>query len=378
MVTTTVFSKNIKAYNEGHNLIVNQGGTRSGKTFAILQLFAIIAKESKKNRIISVVSYALPHLKLGAMRDFDQILLSIGIIPDKVKNKSENFYKINNTIIEFFGTDNLAKVHGPGRDILFVNEANFIKKDIYDHLAIRTRGQIFIDFNPSRPFWYHDDIQGKQEHTFIKSTYLDNEHLTAEQINRIEVKKANPHWWKVYGEGELGRLEGAIIENWRFGEFDTTLQHIYGLDFGVKDPDALTKVAVDRKNKKVYWKEEVYTNGMGTEELYSTITSRHVGNSLIVADSQSTRTIIDLKKKGLNIIPVVKPKIIERVKALSDYELIVDPNSYNMERELNSWVWLDKRGEVPIDEMNHLIDSGSYAFWYLHTNAGRTKAKFNF
>ena len=136
MITTTVFSKNLKAYNEGHNLIVNQGGTRSGKTFAILQLFAIIAKESKKNRIISVVSYALPHLKLGAMRDFDSILLSIGIIPDKVKNKTENSYKIGNTIIEFFGTDNLAKVHGPARDILFVNEANFIKKDVYDHLAI--------------------------------------------------------------------------------------------------------------------------------------------------------------------------------------------------------------------------------------------------
>lgn len=378
MVTTTVFGKNIKAYNEGHNLIVNQGGTRSGKTFAILQLFAIIAKESKKNRIISVVSYALPHLKLGAMRDFDSILISIGIIPDKVKNKTENSYKIGNTIIEFFGTDNLAKVHGPARDILFVNEANFIKKDVYDHLAIRTKGQIFIDFNPSRRFWYHDDIQGITEHAFIKSTYRDNQFLTVEQVARIEAKRSNVNWFKVYGDGELGRLEGAIIENWSFGKFDDSLNSIYGLDFGVRDPDALTKVAIDRKNNKVYWKEEIYKNGLGTSELFQMVSGRGVGNSLIVADSSATRTIIDLKKAGLNIIAVNKPKITERVKAINNFELIIDPDSYNLEKELNGWVWLDKKGEVPLDDMNHLIDSGMYAFWYLHTQAGRHKAKFNF
>ena len=120
LITTNVFKKNIKAYNSGESLIINQGGTRSGKTYSILQLLFLIATYSKKQLIISVVSRALPHLKMGAMRDFDNILLSVGIIPDKVKNKTDNIYTIEKSKIEFFGVDQLDKVHGPARDILFL------------------------------------------------------------------------------------------------------------------------------------------------------------------------------------------------------------------------------------------------------------------
>ena len=203
MVTTSVFEKNIKAYNSGASLIVNQGGTRSSKTYSILQLLVLIALKSKTALIISVVSRALPHLRLGAMRDIDNILLSLGIIPDHVKNKTENSYRLGKSLIEFFGADQLDKVHGPARDILFLNECNYIKYDVFDHLAIRTSKVVIIDFNPSRSFWFHDEIQGKQKFAFIKSTYLDNEHLTPQQVERIEAKKTNQYWWQVYGLGEL-------------------------------------------------------------------------------------------------------------------------------------------------------------------------------
>jgi phage terminase large subunit len=291
-----------------------------------------------------------------------------------VKNRTDNFYKINNSTIEFFGTDNLAKVHGPARDILLINEANYIKESVYDHLAIRTKETVFMDFNPTRRFFYHDSIQGKIPHAFIQSTYKDNQFLTPVQVQRIEDKRSNENWFRVYGEGELGRLEGAIIKNWRFGEFDNTLDSIiYGLDFGVRDPDALIKVAIDFANKKVYWKEEMYQSEQGTTDLASALKARVINNRLIVADSAGTRTIIDLKKLGFNIIPAIKPKLIERIRAIEDFELIVDPDSFNMQKELNEWVWLDKKGEVPIDDMNHLIDAGMYAFWWLYTNAGRRR-----
>ena len=131
VIHTRVFDFNIKAYLSGAPLVVNQGGTRSGKSYSIMQLLFYIAKGSKTPLVISVVSRTLPHLKLGVMRDFDCILTSMGIAPDSVKNKTDSIYKIGQSIIEFWGTDNIGKVHGPQRDILFVNEANFIKKDIF-------------------------------------------------------------------------------------------------------------------------------------------------------------------------------------------------------------------------------------------------------
>lgn len=363
METTTVFKKNLKAYIGGSSLIVNQGGTRSGKTYAILQLLVQIAQKSDKPLVISVVSKALPHLKLGAMRDMDNILLSLGYIPDNIKNKTDNYYRVGKSIIEFFGTDDLGKVHGPSRDILFINEGNYIKFDIYDQLAVRTTGVIFMDYNPTRAFWYHDNIQGKVNHEFIKSTYLDNEHLTASQVERIESKRHNVYWWQVYGLGELGKLEGAIF-NWTWGNFNHNLPSNYGLDFGVKDPDAMVKVAIDQANKKLYWKQEVYQNSLSTQQLGAIIKSRNVGNSLIVADNAALRTIGDLCNMGLHVVPVKKPRIIDRIKFVWDYELIIDPGSYDLEKELNTYVWLDKKGEIPIDEDNHLIDAGSYGSWF--------------
>lgn len=362
MQCTSVFERNLNAYVNKEALIVNQGGTRSSKSYSIMQLLMLIAVKSKVPLIISVCSQSLPHLKLGVMRDFDKILLSYGIIPDEIKNKTDNYYKVGKCIIEFFGVDNLGKVHGPARDILFINEGNYIKGEIYTQLAIRTNGCIFVDFNPTKEFWYHEDIQGKVQHRLIKSTYLDNEFLTAEQIARIESKKANAEWWKVYGEGELGRLQDAILTNWRYGEFDETLPHIYGLDFGSRDPDAMVKISVDKKNMLVYLDEIIYQTGNSSDTLHDLIVSNTKPNELIVADSAAPRTITDFKIKGLNIVPALKKKVLEDIKVLNGYTLIVTERSYNLVRELNTWVWLDKKGEVPIDENNHLLDAMRYAF----------------
>lgn len=360
MKTTKVFSKNIDSYVKKKNLIINQGGTSSSKTFSILQLLFLIAHESKKTLIISVVSYALPHLKLGAVRDFDNILIDAGINVDKIKNKTDLYYRIGNSIIEFFSADNLAKVHGPRRDILFLNECNHLKYDVYTQLRIRTRICTFLDYNPTNEFWVHENVIPNEEHDFIKSTYKDNDYLDAGIIEQIESRRNNENWWRVYGLGEVGRLEGAILTNWTFGEFDYTLPYGFGLDFGVKDPDALVRVAIDRKNKRMFWKEEIYQSGNSTGELATLIKSKTENNKLIIAESASPRTIIDLRSQGLNIKPVEKGKIIDDIKMLQDWIIIIDPESYNLQKELNNWTWLDKKGEVPLDDFNHLLDAARY------------------
>lgn len=355
---TSVFDRNIKAYNSGVKLIINQGGTRSSKTWSILQMLYLIALYSKKKLIISIVSHALPHLKLGAIRDFDQILIDSGRNPDSIKNKTDNYYTINKSIIEFFGTDSIDKVHGPTRDILFVNEANYIKYEVYDQLAIRTKDCKIIDFNPSQSFWCHEDVMPLYDHLLIKSTYKDNEHLTVEQIKQIEAKKGVEkfaNWWRVYGEGEIGNLEGVIYPDWSYGEFDASLPFGYGLDFGFyPDPDALVKVAIDKRRKLIYLDECLYENNNGTEALRKSLTQCLLKNSLIIADSAEARLISDLSS-SFNIRKVVKKpgSVVEGIRTMQDYKFIVTERSSNLVKELKNYIWSDKKAGIPLDAFNH-------------------------
>jgi len=310
-----------------------------------------------------VVSYALPHLKLGAMRDFENIIQDYGMTVESLKNISDSTFYINKSIIEFFGTDNVGKVHGPARDILFINECNYIKYDIFDHLAIRTRGTVFLDYNPAHEFWYHDEVQNKLDHELIKSTYLDNEFLTAAQVQRIEAKKGNERWWTVYGLGELGQLEDAILRNWTFGEFDTSLPSGFGLDFGFNDPDAMVRVAIDHKHKKIYMDERIYKDGNSYDQLKQLVASHANRNDLIIADCADARMINELRRY-FNIRGVNKKKwtVAEALKMMQDYEIIVTETSINLVRELRNYVWNDKRAGIPIDDFNHLIDAARYYF----------------
>lgn len=365
MKTTTVFKKNLEAYRgkgAKARVIINQGGSSSSKTFSILQLLYIIAKYSHDRKVIHVVSRSLPHLKHGAMADFEKILTTEGVIVDEVKNKSDYYYRIGKSFIHFYGVESADKVHGPRRDLLYVNESNHIAYEVYRQMAIRTNETIFIDYNPTKRFWVHEEIIKHKEHTYIQSTYKDNEELSSSIVAELESNKHNEEWWNVYGLGNTGVLEGAILKNWHFGEFNDQLPFAYGLDFGVKDPDALVKCAVDRAQKKIYVKEEIYENGLNTKQLADRIKNRLKGkNSLIIADSAGKRNIIDLREMyGMNIKAVKKNPIVDDIKMLWGYDIVVDSDSPNLEKELSEWEWLDKKGEVPADFANHLIDALRY------------------
>lgn len=363
---TRVFLENLKAFNEYRftsTIIADQGGQGSSKTRSIIQILIILALAKKRH--ITIAAYALPHLKAGAMRDMDASLVELGINPSSVKNITESIYYLRESTIEFVGIEgNEARVTGPRRDILYINEANKrIRYEVFELMNSRTAEATFIDFNPAREFWFHDKIVPNFKYILIKSTFKDNPFLPVRERENILSKKNKPgfaNWWKVYGEGELGQLEDAILTNWKIGEFDSSLPYGYGLDFGSKHPDALVKCAVDKKNMKLYWKEEIYQNGLSTDQLAAIVRSRNVGSKLIVADSAAKRTIQDLKSKGFNIDGVKKGEIVDDVKMLWDFEIIVDPDSVNLQKNLNNWIWLDKKGEIPIDEEDDLIDAARY------------------
>lgn len=359
---------NLAAYNQykgSQTIIANQGGQGSSKTRSILQLLFLIAKTAKTKKRITIASYALTHLKGGAMQDLDDILQDEGIDPNTVKHKSESKYYIGKSEITFVGIEgNEAKATGPRRHILYINEANKrIAYKIFELMNARTSLATFIDFNPSAEFWLHTEVMPNFDYELIKSTFLNNPYLPKRELDNLLAKKDKPgfeNWWKVYGLGELGQLEGAILTNWKFGEFNDLLPFNFGLDFGVKDNDALVKVAVDKAIKKIYWSEQLYTNGLDTGQLTTQLNARVEMKKTIYADSQALRTIKDLRSRGFNVKSSIKGRIVDDIKAIQEYEIIVSPESFNLERELNNWIWLDKRGEMPIDEFNHLIDAGRY------------------
>lgn len=375
---TETFTKTIAAYNQGYRFIVNKGGSRSGKTFAELQLLDLISYLKNKKRVITTVSHSHPHLVGGAIRDFDNILSERGVSPDDMRTKNPYVYTYpSGTIHEFIGFDKPGKALGAARDILFVNEANKMDWDIVHQLMQRTRETIFIDYNPSNTFWI--DQQGilqRPDCITLTSTFLDNyENLTEGQIEDFKEAKRKyieekqrgifgywSNWWHVYGLGQHGQVDGAIYTNWKTGEFDDTLPFGYGLDFGSRDPDAFVKVAVDNRNKKIYVKQLIYKSGNSTNELYDLIKVNYTDNKLIIADSAGARTIDDLLGRGLNIIPVQKGagSVVDGIKMMQGYEIIITPDSIDLINEIIGYVWLEKKGEIPMDKNNHLLDALRY------------------
>ena len=369
MKTTTVFSKNLEAYNAGKRIIANKGSTRSSKTWSLLQLLYIIASLSVKPRLISIASESFPHLKRGCIRDFENMLRAEGKWSAKKWNATDKIYKVNNSIIEFFSVDQPEKVHGPARDILFVNEAINIEWETYRQLAIRTRETIFLDLNPSFEFWLDEKVlQRKEEVILIHSTYKDNEFLTQAQIAEIESNKNDSEWWKVYGLGLTGSKVGLVMQNWDIVETvpDDFKKHWVGLDFGfTNDPTAIPDMFLSEGE---LWIDELlyergYDNTMIAKHLKACEIDRRTP---IVADSAEPKSIAEIKAFGFNIEPSVKGKdsINNGISILNRYRKHITKRSVNIIKEYRNYRWkTDEFGNptnTPIEIWNHSIDPQRY------------------
>lgn len=355
--------KYLKEKVDSNRLILLQGGTRSGKTRACID-FVIMYCMKYKGIQIDICRDTFTSLRSTVYKEFQEVLRLYSVPFEH--NKSEFIITINENPITFYGLDNDEKIHGRERDIIWINEVNQIKEEIYDQIAPRTRHRIIGDFNPrlGRKHWLDQYIR---KYPPLITTYKDNPFLTDAQVRDIESKKDNKYWWSIYGKGERAIIEGSIFTNWEVGSFDDTLPYIYGQDFGFNpDPTTLVKVSVCHKRKHIYVKECYYNdNQLTTEEIYQ-LNKSHIQrhNDLIIADSAEPRLIFEVGSKGLNIQKAVKGpnSVLYGISKMLEYKIIVTPESYNLIDELSNYVWNDKKSGVPIDKYNHGIDAMRYAF----------------
>jgi len=365
---STVFRKN---YEAGTKIVVNQGGSRSGKTFSILQLLILVKAFKGTDMVFSIVRRSMPALKASAMRDFFEILRMAELYDERSHNKTENTYLLNGNLFEFMSLDQPQKKRGAKRAYLFINEANELSLEDWVQLSLRTEKQIFLDFNPSMDeHWIYDIVIPRKDCSFIHSTYLDNiQFLPPEQVKEIEnLKQVDENYWRIYGLGEIGQITGLIFTNWRtIDQWPESCKWItYGIDFGFSnDPTSLVKVGLS--GGELFIDELIYSRGLTNTDICKWMNQIGITKAdEIIADNQP-KCIYEIRQEGFNIKPTFKgpDSILAGIDILKRYPMRITKRSVNLIRELKNYKWKEdasgKPLNVPVDRFNHAIDGIRYA-----------------
>lgn len=353
---------------------IEQGGTSSAKTYTILQRLADIAADTRKAPlVITVVGQDLPNLKVGAWRDMKNIIASDDVLTSHAHIKEYDHTVIfsNGSIIEFKSYENEQDAKSGKRDYLFVNEANGISYEVYWQLSIRTKYQVFIDYNPTARFWVHDKVKGTKGSRYIQSDHRSNPYLTQEQHARIEGIE-DEELWKVYARGETGRITGLIFSNWDIIDndalppLDECKMRCFGLDFGfTNDPSALEEVRLAHGD--LWIDEYIYEPGLTNPMIVERAREQGINSKQqIIADCAEPKSITEIHNKGLWIDASTKgaDSIKNGIDILKRYRIHVTRRSVGIIGNFQKYKWkVDRDGKStnqPIDAFNHGIDAVRY------------------
>lgn len=364
--------------NSNKRFRVHQGGTRSGKTYAVCQYLAYLLRESEKPLTISIVRKTLTALKGSVQRDFIQILERLGMYYEGVHNKKENTFKFRNHLVEFLSVDDPQKIRGRKRDIAYLNEANELNLEDFRQINMRTTGYLILDFNPSDPIhWIYDEIIPRDDCDTWITTYKDNKFLPDVLIQEIErMKERDPDYWRVYGEGLQALFtKRQIFNNWKFIpefemiEFDDP---IIGMDFGYSN-DPTAAVMIQKKNDKIYIKELLHQTGMTNNDIAEFFKSKGYDQILTYADSAEPKSIEELKRLGMWIKPAIKGQgsIMAGISLIKEFDVYVSEDSKNINKEFHNYYWEElKDGTIinkPKDAFNHTIDAIRYGVYSVYS-----------
>lgn len=352
---------------------VIQGGSSAGKTISILIL--LIDKCIKTPGLeVSVVSESIPHLRRGCVKDFLKIMKETGrYIPTNYNKTLLRYEFTNGSYIEFFSADSEEKLRGGRRQILYINECNSIHYESYLQLAIRTSGDIYLDYNPSSKFWAHTEVIGQPDTDFIIVNYKDNEGLPIEVVAMLESNREKAktstyweNWVRVYLDGEVGQIEGTIFTDFeiidKIPEDARLLGH--GIDFGYSN-DPCAVIALYKLNEDIIVDEIVYQTGLLNSELSNLLKTNNVEGELM-CDSAEPKSIQELKRMGHNARPVEKGKdsVNYGIQILQQKHILVTRRSTNLLNEFSKYMWKKNRDggyeKTPIDAYNHACDALRY------------------
>ena len=365
--TSVLFEAN---YQAGEDIIVNQGGSYSAKTYSILQVLNTIA--CKEKCVITVVGESIPNLKAGALRDQCDIVNDSEVLKSCISdyNRTERLFLYDTgAVMEFKSYLTPQDAKSGKRDYLFVNEGQGISYEIFHELWMRTRIRTWIDFNPNAEFWVHEKLIGQKGVKLIISDHRHNPFTPQKIRDKLEgLKLKDMELFKVYARGRTGKIEGLVLRNWHIvEEIPKDAEFIsYGLDWGFTN-DPTSFIEVYRYNGELYVNELVYQTGLTNSDLIRMLNNLGVNKkNYTVADSAEPKSIEDLKRGGFSIYGAQKGKdsINASINILKDFKINITRSSVNLLKELRSYIWQkDNEGKstnTPVDFNNHAIDALRY------------------
>ena len=357
--------------NSTKRITIEQGGSRSGKTYNILMWLIFAYSDRNNGKTITICRKTFPALRASSMRDFFDILKKYDLYKEANHNKSNSEYLLNNNLFEFISLDQPQKVRGRKRDMLYINEANELYFEDWQQLILRTTDKAILDYNPSDEFHFiYEKIKPRDDAEFFITTYKDNPFLDIETVNEIErLRFVDDNYWKIYGLGQVGSSQALIFRINECNSIPAEAKFLsFGMDFGFTN-DPTTLVAIYQQGDNIYLKELLYQTGLTNRDIDEKLRFHSVERKEIFADSAEPKSIEELYRMGWNVKPATKGQgsVNIGIDMMKRYELYVTKDSVNMIKEFRNYKWQeDKNGNVlntPVDMFNHTIDAIRYGLY---------------
>jgi phage terminase large subunit len=363
---TAIFEKNYDAIAGDKRFIINEGGSRSSKTYSLCQLMIIYCLQNN-NKVVSVIRKTFPALRATVLRDFIEILRDIGLYNEENHNKSEQIYTFaNGSMVEFFSVDNEQKIRGRKRDIAWCNEANELYFDDFTQLNMRTESKLIFDYNPSDSASWLYELPA-EDSIKIKSTYKDNPFLPDSIKAQIEdLKRTDEALYQIYALGEKAISKSNIYSQWSFVAHRPSrfVKYVYGLDFGYNHPTALMRVYYC--DNDIYIEPVIYESYLTTTMLIEKLATLNIEQTVtILADYSRPEIIQEMNIAGYdvqNANKVVK-KGIDNLKTFG----VICQDDKAIRREYENYKW-KKIGDFITDEPVKLFDDAMDAIRYATTH----------
>ena len=358
---------------------VHQGGTRSGKTYAVCQYIAYLLVTEKRPLIISIIRKTLPALKGSAQRDMLGILEQTGLLYMGEYNKSTNIFEYGKHQVEFMSVDQPQKIRGRKRSIAFLNEANELDLEDFRQINMRTTDMMILDFNPSDPVhWIYDEVIPREDCDTWITTYQDNKYLGEDLVKEIErMKERDYDYWRVYGEGQRAVLsKRQIYTNWAFiplEDFPEVDEKLVGIDFGFSN-DETAIVEVQKSGDRIYIHEICYRKGMTARDIVDFLIERNLQETLCIGDSARPEIIEEMRRMGIWAKGSKKGQgsVNAGISFMKEHEVFVSNESKNIKKEYTSYLWEElKDGTIinkPRHDFSHGMDAIRYAIYTQYSN----------